>query len=42
MEKTIGKSLVAFLRKFHLKITTFKIWPILWVGDFFCNFQLQI
>ena len=34
MEKNIGKSLVAFSRKFHLKIAIFQILPILWLGDF--------
>jgi len=42
MEKNIGKSLVAFSRKFHLKIAKFQILPILWLGDFKNNFQLQI
>jgi len=30
MEKNIGKSLVAFSIKFHLKIAKFQILPILW------------
>jgi len=43
MEKNIlKKSLVAFSRKFHLEIAKFQILPILWLGDSFSNFQLQI
>jgi len=42
MEKNVGKSLVAFLQKFHLKIAKFQILPFLWLGDFKSNFQLQI
>jgi len=34
--------MVAFSRKFHLKIAKFQILPILWQGDFKSNFQLQI
>jgi len=42
MEKNIGKSFVAFLRKFHLKIAKFQIFPTLLLADFVGNFQLQI
>jgi len=42
MEENIGKSLVVFSRKFHLKIAKFQILPILCVADFKSNFQLQI
>ena len=34
MEKKIGKSSVAYSRKFHLKIAKFQILLILWLGDF--------
>ena len=35
MEKNVGKSLVAFSRKFHLKIAKFQILPTLipWLGE---------
>jgi len=34
IEKNVGKSLVAFSIKFHLKIAKFQFLPILWLGDF--------
>jgi len=42
MNTNIRKSLVAFSRKFHLKIAKFQFLPIFWLGDFKSNFQLQI
>jgi len=37
--KNIGKSLVAFSRKFRLKIVKFQILSILWLGDFSQQFS---
>jgi len=39
--KNIGKSLVAFSRKFHLKIAKFQILPILSLGDFKAMFNCK-